>query len=54
MKKTETTKQTALSYSEIAHVYTCWEQGYSDAYKNFTDYLKVAISGKEITGTVYR
>ncbi len=42
-----------LNYSEIEYVYTCWKQAYSSAYKNFEDYLKVAIRGKEIKGTVY-
>lgn len=42
-----------LSQSEIEYVYTCWKQAYSETYKEFTDYLKIAIKGKEITGSVY-
>lgn len=49
------TKQTTtLTYSEIEYVYTCWKQGYETTYPNFTDYLKVAIRGKEIKGSIYQ
>jgi hypothetical protein len=50
---TKTTNQVTLTGSEIEYVYACWKQAYSTAYKNFEDYLKIAISGKEITGSVY-
>lgn len=46
-------KKTELTYSEIEYVYTCWKQGHSETYKNFMDYMKIAISGKEITGSIY-
>ncbi len=45
--------QTTLTFSEIQYVYTCWKQAYTQAYPDFENYLKVAISGKEIKGTVY-
>ena len=51
MKKTN--EQVTLTGSEIEYVYTCWKQAHSEAYKNFTDYLKIAISSKQITGTIY-
>jgi hypothetical protein len=42
-----------LNYSEITYIYACWKQAYKTAYPNFNDYLKVALRGKEIKGTVY-
>jgi len=55
MKKKTTEKTPAeLTYSEIEYVYTCWKQAYKAAYPEFTDYLKVAINGKEIYGRVYQ
>jgi len=44
---------TTLTASEINYVYTCWKQAYSTAYPDFENYLKIAIRGKEITGTIY-
>lgn len=46
-------EQTALTASEIEYVYTCWKQAYEKSYPDFIDYLKVAINGKKITGTIY-
>jgi hypothetical protein len=51
MKKTN--EQVTLTSSEIKYVYTCWKQAHSQAYKNFEDYLDIAMRGKEIKGTIY-
>lgn len=45
---------TTLNASEIEYIYTCWKQAYSDAYQDFKDYLRFAIDGKRIKGSVYR
>jgi hypothetical protein len=54
MKKTQkTNEQVTMTQSEMDYVYTCWKQAYSDAYKDFKDYLRVAYDCKRITGSVY-
>ncbi len=47
------TNEVTLTKSELEYVETCYNQFYKDAYKTFEDYLKVAIDGKRICGTIY-
>jgi len=53
MKKTQTNEQVTLTESEIGYVFTCWKQAYTQAYPDFLKYLKVAMEGKRISGTIY-
>lgn len=46
-------KETTLTAAEIEYVHTCWTQMYHKAYPDFMDYLKIAIRGKESTGSIY-
>jgi len=47
------TKNVELTASELDYLKVCYKQYYHQAYKNFEDYLKIALEGKKRTGTVY-